>query len=435
MRIRNIFARLTVLCVVSGCAIEPTRFKLAYINPESNAYVTEVWRKDGELIYGCPKGTKIKITDIESVYNRQISVNVPIGRHSISVSPPWPNTGSASFSNVSFEANRIYLVKCDKDNTFSLGTGLIGKTEGMSALFETDVIHGDINGYAEERRLLDGPRLGFTYAGYMKEGFYHDQGTMSFANGNKYIGEFLDDKYHGQGTYTWKDGDKHVGEFRDGNRDGPGVYTCSTGKAYSGTWVKDEFQGGSTPCPSNMFLRVGKKCVAGDCDNGCGTMTWTANYEYVGSFKNGKSTGSGRMKTPYKEAYDGEWLNDKFSGKGTFIYASGDKYVGEYRDGNENGQGTYTGKDGNKYVGEFRDGKKNGQGTMFFANGEKYVGEFRDGKKSGQGTETFMGGSKYVGEFRDNERNGQGVFTCPSGKAYSGTWVKDKFQGGDITCP
>jgi len=31
-----------------------------------------------------------------------------------------------------------------------------------------------------------------------------------------YQGEFKDDKQHGQGTFTWKNGAKRVGEFRKG---------------------------------------------------------------------------------------------------------------------------------------------------------------------------------------------------------------------------
>jgi len=33
-----------------------------------------------------------------------------------------------------------------------------------------------------------------------------------------YEGKFKDGKYDGQGTYTWSDGRKYVGEFKDGKR-------------------------------------------------------------------------------------------------------------------------------------------------------------------------------------------------------------------------
>ena len=44
----------------------------------------------------------------------------------------------------------------------------------------------------------------------------HGQGTLTYLNGEKYVGEFEDGKKHGQGTYTFSDGRKYVGEFKDG---------------------------------------------------------------------------------------------------------------------------------------------------------------------------------------------------------------------------
>ncbi len=40
-------------------------------------------------------------------------------------------------------------------------------------------------------------------------------GTMTWADGDKYVGEFKNGKRNGQGTYTFADGDKYVGEFKD----------------------------------------------------------------------------------------------------------------------------------------------------------------------------------------------------------------------------
>ena len=42
------------------------------------------------------------------------------------------------------------------------------------------------------------------------------QGTFTYSDGVKYVGEWKDDKRNGQGTYTWSDGGKYVGEFKDG---------------------------------------------------------------------------------------------------------------------------------------------------------------------------------------------------------------------------
>ena len=40
------------------------------------------------------------------------------------------------------------------------------------------------------------------------------QGTYTYANGSKYIGEYKDNKRHGEGVYTYSDGGKFVGEWK-----------------------------------------------------------------------------------------------------------------------------------------------------------------------------------------------------------------------------
>ena len=53
-------------------------------------------------------------------------------------------------------------------------------------------------------------------------GYFHNCfGTLTYADGGKYVGEFKDDLVNGQGTntvkapYTYANGDKYVGEFKD----------------------------------------------------------------------------------------------------------------------------------------------------------------------------------------------------------------------------
>ena len=60
------------------------------------------------------------------------------------------------------------------------------------------------------------------YVGAYKNGKANGQGTYTVANGAKYVGAFKDGIYHGKGTFTFADGEKYVGAFKDNKRYGQG---------------------------------------------------------------------------------------------------------------------------------------------------------------------------------------------------------------------
>jgi hypothetical protein len=70
-------------------------------------------------------------------------------------------------------------------------------------------------------------------------GYRHNcYGTLTYANGAKYVGEFKDGKLNGQGAFTFANGYKYVGEFKDDKRNGQGVgYRADGAVISSGQWA------------------------------------------------------------------------------------------------------------------------------------------------------------------------------------------------------
>ncbi|MDC1341775.1 hypothetical protein N8222_08240, partial [Oceanospirillaceae bacterium] len=164
-------------------------------------------------------------------------------------------------------------------------------------------------------------------------------GTITFANGSKYVGEWKDDTRTGQGTFTYSPngewaGHKYVGEWKDDKRTGQGTYTWPDGDKYVGQWKDSK--------------RTGQ-----------GTHTQATGDKYVGEYKDGKRTGQGT----FTYSPNGEW--------------AGHKYVGEWKDGVYNGQGTYTYADGQKFVGKWKDGQR-AEGTLTYEDGTVEDGIWKD---------------------------------------------------------
>ena len=65
------------------------------------------------------------------------------------------------------------------------------------------------------------------------------QGTITWANGDKYEGEWKDGKKHGKGTETCSNGDKYEGDWKDGEKHGKGTET----KIKKGLWVNGQYIG------------------------------------------------------------------------------------------------------------------------------------------------------------------------------------------------
>jgi len=87
---------------------------------------------------------------------------------------------------------------------------------------------------------------GNQYVGEFKDGVFHGQGTMTYANGDQYVGEWKDNMPHGQGTVTWKDGEQYVGEWKNNMPHGQGTITLSNGNQYVGEFKDGLMHGQGT---------------------------------------------------------------------------------------------------------------------------------------------------------------------------------------------
>ncbi len=56
----------------------------------------------------------------------------------------------------------------------------------------------------------------FAYSECIEGDCSSGQGTFTYADGNKYVGEWKDGKENGKGNATSPDGSKYVGEWKDG---------------------------------------------------------------------------------------------------------------------------------------------------------------------------------------------------------------------------
>ena len=75
------------------------------------------------------------------------------------------------------------------------------------------------------------------------------EGSFTYGDGGKYVGEWWDGKRNGQGTLT-ANGVKYVGEFRNDRRHGQGITYHADGTVdKEGIWKEDKFQNAKKVTP------------------------------------------------------------------------------------------------------------------------------------------------------------------------------------------
>ncbi len=159
----------------------------------------------------------------------------------------------------------------------------------------------------------------------------HEQKTLNYGNGDKYVGEVLFSKKDGVGTFTWANGDYYSGEWKAGQKHGTGTLVRANGNSYSGDWHFDE-------------------------KNGVGTITMFNGDRYTGDVIKATYSGIGTYTWANGDEYKGVWLNGERTGDGMFTFTNGDRYVGEFENGKYDGYGKLTKADGNIMEGTWNNG-------------------------------------------------------------------------------
>jgi len=162
------------------------------------------------------------------------------------------------------------------------------------------------------------------------------QGTVTWPDGMKYVGEFRDGKMDGQGTLTWPQGRRYVGGFKDDKCDGQGVETRP-----NGTNLQEEWKDG-------QWYRVS------------GTLVYLDGTREVGTWNYDGTKSGGTITWKDGREYKGDWI------------------VSDLGTEQPHGMGTMTWPDGRAYVGQFRYGKMEGKGRMTYSNGKVEDGVWRE---------------------------------------------------------
>lgn len=187
--------------------------------------------------------------------------------------------------------------------------------------------------------------------------------TLSYSNGDTYVGEIASMMRHGRGSLTFSGGDVFEGTFSYNEIDGSGTYYYLSGDVYVGGFSagKKSGQGTYTWAPdSSGKSDIYEGSYSDDRRNGSGTYTWANGSVYTGTYVDDMKQGEGKLILASGDVYEGDFLKDTRTGEGTYTWASGESYVGQFLNNAITGYGTYywtTGSNRQSYTGYFENGK------------------------------------------------------------------------------
>ncbi|KAM6452911.1 ALS2 C-terminal-like protein isoform 2-T3 [Liasis olivaceus] len=213
-----------------------------------------------------------------------------------------------------------------------------------------------------------------------------------------YQGEWCLGKPHGKGTLTWPNGQNYVGDFKKGLENGFGICLIPCGS-------KDCYN-----C-YKCHWREGRMNGYGICEYGNETV-------YKGYFKDNLRQGFGILDSPpatgHPFKYTGHWKKDKKSGYGIWDDKErGERYIGMWENDQRHGPGIVVMQSGVCFQRTFHLDKMVGSGVLLLEDDSVYEGNFtNDLSFVGKGKLTFPSGVILEDIFSNKPRHGlqtQGV--------------------------
>ena len=104
------------------------------------------------------------------------------------------------------------------------------------------------------------------------------QGTMTYPDGAKYVGEWKDGELTGQGTFTYFDGSVYVGEFKDHFFHGQGILTEPNGETFKVVYNNGQ-QISKVPYQDQATKKIEMTSMIDDAKNTCKSLGFTAGTE------------------------------------------------------------------------------------------------------------------------------------------------------------
>jgi len=169
-----------------------------------------------------------------------------------------------------------------------------------------------------------------TYEGETKEGMKHGMGTLTWDDGDQYVGEFRFDEKT-TGTFRWKGGDTYTGEWKNSLMHGKGTYTYKNGRRYEGQWFAGYKQGFGVFSWPNKDIYVGQ--FLKDMCNGVGIQSYADGRIYKGYWANNRKHGYGTLRLANDEKIEGQWSTNRLIDRAIHTESNGERFEEFYRDG------------------------------------------------------------------------------------------------------